>query len=151
MQSEFYPFQSDDDRHYFEFLSVGPEKTIEKAVVFTLVDASTNLFNLALVDILSDGSHCDKIVSNNGDLEKVMATVAECIAVFFEHYPSAGVYVKGSTPSRNRLYRIVFSRELSKIKKYYELHGLTGSFIESFEANKSYDVYLLKLKNENTD
>ncbi|WP_426292064.1 DUF6934 family protein [Dyadobacter endophyticus] len=148
MQSEFYPFQSDDSRLYFEFLSVSPKKTIEKAVVFTLIDSNTNLFNLALVDILSDGSHSDKTVSNNGDFEKIMATVAECVGVFFRVHPAARVHVQGSTPSRNRLYRIVFARELSKIKKNYELHGLIGSLTEPFEVNKDYNVYLLKLKKD---
>jgi hypothetical protein len=146
MQSEFYPFQSDDDRLYFEFLSVGPKKIIRKAVYFTLINTEVNLYNLSLVDILSDGTHCDIAVSNNGDFEKVMSTVAGCIAVFFQQYPAARIYIKGSSPSRTRLYRIVFTKELLRIRKNYELYGATESVVEPFEADKKYDVYLLNLK-----
>ena len=34
MDLEFYPFYADDDRLYFDFLSVSPERTIRKAVIF---------------------------------------------------------------------------------------------------------------------
>lgn len=148
MQSEFYPFESDDDRLYFEFDSVSPKKIIRKAVYFTLIDTEVNLYNLTLVDILSDGTHCDITVSNNGDFEKIMSTVGGCLAAFFLHYPSAKIYIKGSTPSRTRLYRIVFTKELLRIKKNYELYGAVESVIEPFEVDKKYDVYLLSQKNE---
>lgn len=143
MQSEFYPFQADESRLYFDFLSVGPEKIIKKAVTFTPLSAG-QIFNLALVDVLPDGSLCDKTISNNGDLEKVMSTVIQCVARFFECYPSADIYLQGNTPARNRLYRIIMARELSIIRKYYEIYGTIDSFVEPFEANRNYQLYILR-------
>jgi hypothetical protein len=151
MQSEFYPFQSDDDRLYFDFLSVSPEKTIRKAVFFSQLQGGLYRFNLALVDILPDGRYCDITVSNNHDIEKVLGTVAKCIEAFFEHYPSAQIYIKGSTSSRTRLYRIIFSRELPKLTENYEIYGSIDSLVEPFELNGNYTSFILKLKkNEST-
>lgn len=149
MQSEFYPFQSDDSRLYFEFLSVSPARSIRKAVMFTPL-SSNRAFNLALLDILPDKTFCGQTISNNGDLEKVMATVAQCIAHFFEHYPSADIYLQGNTPTRTRLYRIIISRELQKIRKYYEIYGTIDSKLELFESNKNYELYLLRRKPDET-
>jgi hypothetical protein len=146
MQSEFYPWQSDDNRLYFEFLSVGPEKIIPKAVLFSPFQHLTNRFNLALADIKEDGSLCDIAVSNNHDLDKVMATVANCIATFFKHYPTAEIYIQGNTPSRTRLYQIIFSRELSIVTQNYEIYGTIGLVTEPFQPNRNYSSFLLKRK-----
>lgn len=145
MDLEFYPFQADEYRLYFRFLSVSPERTIRKAVIFTPLSAR-KVFNLALVDVLPHGSFCDNTISNNGDLETIMATVIQCIAQFFEFYPQATIYVQANTPARNRLYRIIISRELSRIKKYYEIYGTSDSETESFEAGKDYHHFTIKLK-----
>ncbi|WP_234670292.1 DUF6934 family protein [Dyadobacter sp. CY261] len=147
MQSEFYPFQSDDDRLYFDFFSVSYDKTITKAVVFTEFSYAKRLFNLALVDVLSDGELSDMATSgNNLDLEKVMATVSQCIRLFFEKYPDAEIQIQGNTPAKNRLYRMVITRELSNIRKYYEIYGANGPLAEPFEVGKAYKAYVLKLR-----
>jgi hypothetical protein len=151
MQSEFYPFQSDDDRLYFQFLSVSPTKTIKKAVIFTPLAEDRRQFNLALLDILPDGRLCDETISDNHDLLKVMATVSKCITDFFERYPTAQIYIEGNSPARTRLYRIIISRELSKITKIYQVYGTFGLTVEPFEPNKYYQTYLLNLKSDEND
>lgn len=145
MDLEFYPFQADEDRLYFEFLSVSAERTIRKAVIFTPL-SEHRLFNLALVDVHPDGSFCDQTISNNGDLETIMATVIQCVAQFFEFYPRADIYIQANTPARNRLYRIIISRELPRIKKYYEIYGTIDSVAEQFEPGREYRLYTIKLK-----
>ncbi|SDG87450.1 hypothetical protein SAMN04487996_124107 [Dyadobacter soli] len=114
MQSEYYPFQADDDLLYFEFLSVSYNKTIRKAVLFTEFQYSNGLFNLALLDVLPNGELSD-IASpeNNLDLEKVMSTVSQCIRIFLERYPYAEIKIQGNTPAKSRLYRMVLGKELS--------------------------------------
>jgi len=153
MQSEFYPFQSDDDRLYFDFLSISPEKPIRKAVLFTEFPQKRRLFNLALVDVLPNGELSDIASSgNNLDLKKVMATVAECIRLFLRKYPDAEIQIQANTPEKNRLYRIIIACELSNIEKYYEIYGSNGSFAEPFEVNKTYKIFTLKLRrHENTN
>lgn len=145
MDLEFYPVYADADRLYFDFLSVSAEKTVRKAVFFTPL-SEHKVFNLALVDVRPDGSVCDKTISNNGDLEKIMATVIHCVARFFEFYPQADIHIQANTPARNRLYRIIISKELSRIKKYYEIYGMTDSVAEPFEPGREYRLYTIKLK-----
>ncbi len=118
MQSEFYPFQSDDDQLYFEFVRISFERTIRKAVLFTEFPHSNGLFNLALLDVLPNGELSD-IASpeNNLDLEKAMSTVSECLRIFLERYPYAEIKIQGNTPAKSRLYRMVLGKELSNIQK----------------------------------
>lgn len=147
MQSEFYPFQADDERLYFEFLNIRNERSIRKSVIFTEFPQKKRVFNLALVDVLPDGDTSDIASSdNNLDLKKVMATVAECIRLFLEKHPDAEIQIQANTPAKNRLYRIIFGREFSNIEKYYEIYGSNGAFAEPFVANKVYKVYTLKLR-----
>ena len=58
-----YPFRSSEDRLTFAFQSVSPDRIIVKQVLYDPID---NLFyNLALVDVMTDGRLADDVVSNN--------------------------------------------------------------------------------------
>lgn len=57
MNEPSYPFKRVDDRLTFGFESISQEKTIEKLIEFRLLDTSSELYNLALMDILSNGGH----------------------------------------------------------------------------------------------
>lgn len=66
-----------------------------------------DVYNLAFgdKDPLTDDIN-DLAVTNNGDTEKVLATVIAALYVFFDNYPAAYVYATGSTETRTRLYRM---------------------------------------------
>lgn len=49
-------------------------------------------------------------VSDNGDTEKVLATVTDALYVFFDKHPTSYVYATGSTKARTRLYRMGITR-----------------------------------------
>ncbi len=55
-----------------------------------------------------------RIITDNGDSEKVLATVVGAIYMFTEQYPDAWVYAVGSTAARTRLYRM-------GINKYFDI------------------------------
>jgi hypothetical protein len=66
----------------FEFVSEGPLGTIKKIIQFQSTN-EPNLFNLAFGDkILKDQEFDDLVVSNNGDSEKVLATLVAALYVF---------------------------------------------------------------------
>lgn len=149
MKQKFYKYQSNDDFLWFEFESVSEQKTVKKVVVYTPFEDNIELFNLALADSFSDGSYSDKSVTNNDDMEKVMATVIQTLLHFFEKYPSKMVYVEGSTPERTRLYRIIISRELFQIEKIFTIYGIIDNNSEPFLPNRNYDAFVIALKNQN--
>ena len=75
----------------FEFISEGPKGAIRKFIEFQAT-TDPEVYNLAFgdKDPLS-GDINDLAVSNNGDTEKVLATVIAALYVFFENYPAAYV------------------------------------------------------------
>ena len=68
MNEPSYPFNQIEDKFSFTFDSVSNQKTIRKLIEFRLIDSNTYLYNLALVDILPDGSVSDLSISNNKDM-----------------------------------------------------------------------------------
>lgn len=148
MKQKHYKYLRDEECLWFEFESVSEQKTVKKVVVYTPFGDNSDIFNLGLVDALSDGSYSDKSVTNNDDMEKVMATVIRTLLRFFEKYPTKMVYIEGSTAERTRLYRIIISRELSAIEELFAIYGLLDSLSEPFQKNQNYDAFVIALKNK---
>jgi hypothetical protein len=99
----------------------------------------TNLkgvYNLAFGDKDHEtGDIDDTIVSNNGDSEKVLATVAATVYAFTDKYPEAWIYATGSTKSRTRLYRMGITRFLSEAKDDFEILGERNAEWENFRKD----------------
>ena len=120
-----YQLAGNDKLTTFEFVSEGPKGRIQKLVQFT----STNLkdvYNLAFGDKDKvTGKIDDTIISNNGDSEKVLATVTATIYAFTDKYPDAFIYATGSTKSRTRLYRMGITKYLSEVENDFIIFGET--------------------------
>ncbi len=148
MKSAFYNFQSDDDLLVFKFQSVSKSKTINKVVVYSPIPNNTELYNLALGDILENDEVSDLTVSNNSDLEKIIATIVQTMFRFFEKYPQSYIYFKGSTPERTRLYRIIISKEYNEATKIFKIYGIFDEKLQPFELNCPYESFVIALKKQ---
>lgn len=148
MKQQYYKYLRDEECLWFEFESVSKQKTVRKVVIYTPFQDNPDIFNLALADAFPDGSFSDKSVTNNEDMEKVMATVIRTLLRFFEKHSSKMVYVEGSTIERTRLYRIIISRELSEIEKIFTIYGLLEFDTEVFRKNQNYNAFVITLKNK---
>lgn len=141
-----YPLASSDRLTTFEFVSEGPNRLIHKLVRYQ----ATNLhgvYNLAFGDKdLSTGDIDDTTVSNNGDSEKVLATVVATIFAFTDRYPDAWVYATGSTKARTRLYRMGISRFISEVETDLEVLGERNDDWEAFRQNVEYEGFLVRRK-----
>jgi hypothetical protein len=140
-----YNLSVDETYTIYEFISTG-KTSITKRVQFTKY--SENYYNLGFGDIDEEtGVPSDLTVSNNGDHENVLATVAECVNIFIAKYPDSLVYATGSTDSRTRLYRIGISKYLNEISEDYEIFGEIvgnkGKF-EEFQKDGKYTGFLVK-------
>jgi hypothetical protein len=99
-----YPIVANDPLSY-EFYSEGPQGRIKKSVVYSHIEG--NLYNLGFGDWneelkgLDDSSR-----SNNGDRDKVLATVAYTALDFIGQFPDAQIFAEGSTSARTRLYQM---------------------------------------------
>ena len=91
----------------------------------------------------------DQARSNNGDTDKVLATVVAALYSFFEIYAEAAVFATGSTPARTKLYRMGIARFYEEMQLDFHLYGrlaATEAFVD-FELDTEYDAFLAQRKN----
>ena len=136
---------------YYEFISEGPKGQIKKIVEYTPTTIA-NVYNLTFGDY--DGSLSginDKIITNNNDSQKVLATVASTVYAFTGKYPKAWVYATGSTVVRTRLYRMGLTNSLFEISKLFYVYGLKGENWEQFIVGEDYEAFVVTRKITNFD
>lgn len=88
----------------------------------------------------------DLSVTNNGDSQKVLATVAATLYASIDRNPHAVVIATGSTEARTRLYRMGITNNLESIEKDFFVFGLTAIFWEPFRKNIVYGAFLVYRK-----
>lgn len=142
MNETNYPFRVNPIEIRYDFDSVSEEKTVKKTVIFSQL--TTDLFNVALLDVLEDGLLSDDlVVTNNQDLRTVLATVIRIIDSFLTDFPGKTVFFQGSDDRRTRLYRIVISREIDLIRKQFTVEGVIGEHTESFAPDRPYNSFFI--------
>jgi hypothetical protein len=130
----------------FEFISEGNKGVIRKLIEFQAT-SDEDVYNLAFGDKdASTGDLNDLAVTNNGDTEKVLATVVAALYVFFDNYPTAYVYATGSTKARTRLYRMGITKFYEEMDKDFYLYGQVGDDYPEFKLGKDYDGFLAQRK-----
>jgi len=139
-----YPLASSDKLMTFEFTSEGQKGLIHKLVRFQPTNLK-EVYNLAFGDIdHTTGDIDDTVISNNGDSEKVLATVVATVYAFTDKYPNAWIYATGSTKSRTRLYRMGITKFLSEVKEDFEVLGERNDDWEAFRKNIEYEGFLVR-------
>ena len=146
MKIEKYPLKSENDLTLFEFISEGPNGLIRKIIQFQKTN-ELNLYNLAFGDKDTQTGELDDLsISNNGDSEKVLATVVAALYAFFDKHPTAFVYATGSTIARTRLYRLGITRFYKEMVKDFYLYGQVGDNFYEFEIGENYIGFLTERK-----
>ena len=140
MDQSHYSFNSAENNYLFSFVSEGPQGCIEKRVQFTPMGGAT--FNLGFGDWIKEtGEIDDMAVSNNGDIELVLATVIEVLRFFLSKHSGARIFLTGSTPARTRLYRIIINTNLDVIKAEFDIAGFKNGQWSRFEKNVDYESF----------
>ena len=146
MKLDKYELKSGEQLEVFEFVSVGTKGKIPKLVQYTPTNYK-DLYNLGFGDKnIETGEIDDNIISNNGDSEKVLATVVATLYAFIDKHNEAMVYATGSTKSRTRLYRMGITKYLDEIKQDFEIYGELESGWEEFQKDVEYEAFFVKLK-----
>lgn len=140
-----YTVYVDDNLHTYEFYSIGHRGRIKKSVIYTQIEE--NLFNLGFGDWNEIAQRLDDFTrSNNGDRDKVLATVAATALDFTSKMPFARIFIEGSTPARTRLYQMGISSILSEIRPTFEVMGFYKDHWEPFRTGINYEAFLIKRK-----
>lgn len=148
MQLEKYDVRATESHNRFEFVSIGSNGSILKVVEFTPLDEAGFIYNLGFGDVNAlTGDWDDKAVTNNGDRNKILATVANIVVAFLDKHPTVSVYAEGSTSIRNVLYQRTIERFRDEISESYDITGYTesGNWVP-FERGESFFAFLINRK-----
>ncbi|WP_207632617.1 DUF6934 family protein [Foetidibacter luteolus] len=146
MNIDQYQLKSGLELLSYEFISEGSKGLITKCIQFTLVNRQ-GVYNLAFGDKdFATGGIDDKVVSNNGDSEKVLATVVGAVFAFLDQHPGAWIFAAGSTFSRTRLYQMGIAKYYNEISHELEIYGQIKDTWHPFEKHKEYQAFVARLK-----
>ncbi len=146
MKRPKYKLKAERELTIFEFVSEGPNGRIPKLIEFTETNLK-NFYNLAFGDKdEKTGKINDKVISNNNDTDKVLATVASAVLAFTDKYPEAWVYATGSTNSRTRLYRMGINKYFEDVANEFFIFGESDDKWLPFEKEKDFEGYVVKRK-----
>jgi hypothetical protein len=146
MTGEIYEFESGTGFREFEFDSIGPKGVIKKVVQYSETNLK-DLYNLGFGDKDDSTNKInDLAVTNNGDSQKVLATVASTLLLFTQYFPDASVIAVGATLARTRLYRIGITNNLEAIERSFYIYGLKNNKWHRFAKNTTYDAFLVTRK-----
>ena len=145
MRLEQYQVKAYENMLEFEFISEGPKGRITKLVQYLKIDE--NVYNLAFGDKKEGENDIDdKIITDNKDSQKVLATVAATVLAFTEKYSQAWIIASGSTQSRTRLYQIGISTNYEELQQYFNVYGYYKQRWVKFQKNVIYDAFAVKRK-----
>ena len=143
MNLERYPLITGPTRAFFEFTSEGPKGSIPKIIRFTFL-AAPNFYNLAFGDRIEGTEEMDdEAISNNGDSEKILATVVAAVFQFTEDHHEAVIFATGSTPARTRLYQMGIAKYFEMAQTEFFLYGRQDKTFEPSRKGVPYDAFLV--------
>ncbi len=146
MKGPGYLFTEDHGQTLFEFESEGPRGTITKVVWFARIAPS--MWNLSFGDKADDPGQLllDTVVSNNGDLRRVIQTVVNITYTFLENHPGEQLVIYPVDQRRRSLYNHLVRRHWPVLRYRFFLFGLREDYLESYQPGNSYDAFFLSLK-----
>lgn len=146
MRYEVYTnLQITDDFSIIDFISEGKKGQIPKRISFTATEW-TSVYNLAFGDIDENGEIDDYSVSDNGDRNKILATVVSVVKAYTERFPERFIIFRGSTIERTRLYRIAIGLNLGELSDEFNIYAYVNEEIIPFTRNINVTAFLVKRK-----
>lgn len=145
-----YDCHANEDYISFTFNSIGPGGIIKKVVNYEPMDTQINgipVVNLSFGDwneLLQKVD--DSIVSNNGDRDKVLATVASTVLLYLEKHGPKFIFAVGITPVKTRLYQMGINAHFIEIETQFIVKGLYNGEWFPFKSGYNYDAFLILKK-----
>ena len=88
----------------------------------------------------------DAAVTNNGDAEKVIATLAAIIIDFTDVFEEAVIRATGGNTARKRRYQIAIARHLDEIEEMFNVYAFINGQWETFRRNRNYEDFIMTRK-----
>lgn len=148
MKYEYYvDLKSDVENGTFEFMSEGHNGRILKRIEFAPTQWVA-INNLAFGDVKENGDLDDLTISNNGDRNKILATILKVVDTYTCAFPERWIYFQGSTEHRTRLYRMAITLNFEELSTMFEIYVDTTGQKEFVQFQKGLNVkaFLIKRK-----
>ncbi|PWV51395.1 hypothetical protein [Chitinophaga sp. S165] len=129
---------------YLNF-SVLAERGLYSKELFSL-QLIIQMFIILLGDIDANGELNDNSISDNGDRDKILSTVAYIVDVYLKEYPDRWVYFKGNIPSKMRLYRIAIGSNLEWLLSKFEIYSKIDNDVIPFQKDQKCLGFLVTRK-----
>lgn len=129
----------------FNFISIGKKGTVFKRIIFEPT-IKENIVNMVLGDVDEDDHVDDRAISDNGDRDKVLATVVRVINEYTRRFPEKAIEIEGSTVSRTRLYRMAIGLYLEELSILYEIFAYNDGDLGPFQKDMDVEYFLIKRK-----
>lgn len=134
-----------DDFSVIDFVSIGKNGAIPKRISFTSTELP-NVYNLAFGDIDENGEINDYRISDNGDRNKILATVVNVVDDYTIKYPERWIVFSGSTKERTRLYRMAIGLNLEELSITFDIYAFVQEELKSFSKNMEISAFVIKRK-----
>jgi len=139
--------KASEDFQVFEFESVGLHGAIRKRIIF-LPTKKSGVYSLVFGDIGENSAFDIYATSDNGDHNKVLATVAKAVEIYTSRYPKRWIHFSGSTRERTRLYRMAISINLGELSEKFEIYAeVSGrNEFQAFKKSMPVEAFLIRRK-----
>ncbi len=123
-----YELETSAGLDLFEFVNYGKKGKIVTLIQFSETEINTPFgvaYNLAFGDKTEDGIIDDTAISENGDRDKILTTVAVAVYEYTARYFNRAIFFRGSDKLRTRLYRMAISLNIEELSQDFDIFGIT--------------------------
>jgi hypothetical protein len=131
------------DLSVFQFISEGPRGSIVKQITITKTDQSRVYF-LQLGDLTEYGRFNRATISNNGDMDRILATVILAIDIYTETYPNRWIEITSVSQGRVRLFRMAIGANLKRLSAVFTIRSKSDGC--TFPFKKDRDSHLFEFR-----
>jgi len=125
-----YEIHTSTNNDVYTFTSSGHNGEIEKIIEFSKTQ-NDSIYNLAFGDksiVYINGKPKETIddlnESKNGDLDKILATVAMAVYEYTSIFPNRQIFFVGSDERRTRLYRMAITKNYNELNNDFIIFGV---------------------------
>jgi hypothetical protein len=124
---------------YYEFTSIGSHGHILKGVVFQNSEETPHLLDLVYGDVVEDIKVNTSAVTNNGDLDKLLLTIAAITITFLSEHSTHQVKLNGISGPRTRLYRKFINKHIDALVRMVNIYAENADENSTEIIEKSYN------------
>jgi hypothetical protein len=145
LHAPYMHLQALRDFSAFQFTSAGLAGSVTREVRFN-GQKDAGVYNLDLRDLPVSKKDDPGRVTNQGDMNTVLATLVQIIEIYTERYPRRSIRLRGDTQEKAHLYRVALDRHLNILCPLFIIN--LEEHVSASDGDRSIDniAFVLKRK-----